>query len=395
MTKISELLGIRERKFKADGSRWNELIGVELELENCDRTPSISYWEAKQDNSLRNGIEYVMAQPFAGPTLEAALDAFYDEGIRTDNSARTSTHIHLNMTDTTLDAVRSMTMIMYMIEDGLFNVIGESRKWAGYSMALSEMDPVRLRMAMSHSDPHTLLNNLAPTRNQDRYYGFNTASLRKHGTVEFRYFPGGPTRQELDSWIDLVCAVKRAAVTHTPTDLMNRLQSAYDVIQFLNDVLPPTWFASLTNAMPVSVMLDRFSQIAAVTAEPDLIEHRDNVVFLTPIFIGYVKKHVLGASGGEYMDAIAKHASVATGNDWYVYLDSARARDNEKPVAPKAKKILNDTYMNLSNTLHRDDPAEQVAPPSYDYASIAAAAGFATPYVGNASPPRVTPNRSR
>lgn len=345
MTKISELLGVRERKFKRDGSRWQELVGVELELENVTST-SIPYWEAKADNSLRNGVEYVMAQPYAGPTLEAALDAFYDEKLKFNNSARCSTHIHLNMTDATLDCVRSMTMIMYMIEDGLFNIIGEGRKWAGYSMALSEMDPVRLRMAMSHSDPHTLLNNLAPTRNQDRYYGFNTASLRKHGTVEFRYFPGGPTRAELESWIDLICAVKAAGMTHTPQDLMNRLNFSSDVVHFLTDILPSFWTNALLTNMSASVMLDKFAQIAAVTADPDVVEHKDNLVFLTPTFLSYVKKHVVKKAGGEYLDLVAAQVKVVNGTDWFVYLDAARAHDNEKPASPKSKtsKVKVETY---------------------------------------------------
>lgn len=339
---ISEIFGLRRRAFKRDGSRWQELIGIELELEGLRDSPDIPYWERKADNSLRSGVEYVLDQPYAGPSLDFALDAFYDERLVAENTQRTSTHIHINMTDTTVDAVRSMTMIMYMVEDALFSVVGEGRKWAGYSMALSEMDPVRLRLSLSAADYIAAVAQLAPARNQERYYGFNTASLRRHGTVEFRYFPGGPTRAELENWLDLVVAVKRAAVDNPPDVLIDRINSPEDVVAFLSSYFSDYWLSSLLKAVNPDYMLYKFNTVAALACDPEVAEHRDNLVFLSPTFTAYVKRKFLKEEGCRYLDEVIKTVKVTTPADWYSYLDSARHRDNAPPLkSPKMAKKLN------------------------------------------------------
>lgn len=339
---ISDIFGLRRRAFKRDGSRWQELIGVELELEGLRDSPDIPYWERKADNSLRSGVEYVLDQPYAGPSLEYALDSFYDERLVAENTQRTSTHIHINMTDATVDAVRSMTMIMYMIEDALFAVVGEGRKWAGYSMALSEMDPVRLRLSLSAADYVAAAAQLAPARNQERYYGFNTASLRRHGTVEFRYFPGGPSRAELENWLDLVVAVKRAAMDNPPDVLIDRINSTEDVVAFLSSYLSDYWLNSLLRAVNTDYMLYKFNTVAALACDPEVAEHRDNLVFLSPTFTNYVKRKFLKDEGRRYLDDVIKEVKVTTPADWYAYLDSARHRDNAPPLkSPKMTKKFN------------------------------------------------------
>lgn len=362
MNSISELFGLRRRAFKRDNSRWQELIGVELELEGVDSPSDIPYWERKSDNSLRNGVEYVLDQPYAGPTLDHALDAYYDQEMQANNTQRTSTHIHINMTDATVDNVRNMTMIMYMIEDALFNVIGEGRKWAGYSMALSEMDPVRMRIGLASADYAVACSHLAPARNQERYYGFNTASLRRHGTVEFRYFPGGPTRPELENWLDLVVAVKAAAVSMaTPEALISRLATPEDVTQFLSSYFSDYWIGALLRQTPPEYMLYKFNTVAALACDPELVEHRDNVLFLTPTFVKYIKAKFLEDAGRRYFDELIKEVSVISASEWYTYLSLARAKDNAPPTkAPKSKKsvALEEVYRAQARTSATISPSE-------------------------------------
>lgn len=338
MINISELFGLRVRKFKKDGSRWQELLGIELELENVSDVPALPYWEVKADNSLRNGIEYILDQPYAGPSLEYALDEFFESKLNFKNSTRTSTHVHLNMTDSTVSAVRSMLMIMYTIEDALFNVVGEGRKWAGYSMALSEMDPVRLRQALSADDPRMIANTLAPAKNQERYYGFNTASLRKHGTVEFRYFPGGPTRTELEEWLDLIVAVKAAATDNTPDQLMERIYSPDGMYAFLERYLPHPWVGRLLRETSPDYMYNKFNQVAALASDPEFIESKDNVIFMTASFLRAVKTKLPNEEARKFIDDVAKQAPAMVPGDWYNFLEIARSKGGFS--SPKAKEEM-------------------------------------------------------
>lgn len=337
MSKLHELFGIRERRYKLDGSRWPQLMGIELELEQVKNLREIAYWTQHQDNSLRDGVELVLDQPYAGMTLEAALDEYFGAGLHCNNTARTSTHIHINMTDATLDCLRTMTMIMYMIEDPLFTAVGEARKWAGYAMPLSDMEPQRLRQLLAASDLGVAVNQIAPGRNQERYYGFNTASMRKHGTVEFRYYPGGPTREELQNWMDLAVQVKKAGSEITPTQLIDRLVDPESVIEFLSEYFPDYWMNTLLRHVDANYMLTKFNEVAALAFEQEVLERREQLVFMTVPFISFVKRHLLGEAGRVYIDGIKTTFEVLSAGDWWYHfrhaedLDGAVREDRPKP----------------------------------------------------------------
>lgn len=327
MPKLNELFGMRERRYKPDGSRWPELLGIELELERVKNLREVAYWTQHQDGSLRDGIELVLDQPYAGITLEAALHEYYAARLECDNTARTSTHIHINMTDSTLDCLRSMTMIMYMIEDPLFSAVGESRKWAGYAMPLSDMEPRRLSQLLASNEMDVVVNNVAPGRNQERYYGFNTAAMRKHGTVEFRYYPGGPTREELENWMDLAVQVKKAGTALTPTQLTDRLVDADAVVEFLGEFFSDYWVNTLLRHVDAGYILTKFNEVAALAFEQELLERREALVFLTDPFLSYVKRHLLAEAGREYIDGIKTAFEVLSIGDWWYHLRRAEELD--------------------------------------------------------------------
>lgn len=342
MSKLCELFGMRERLYKPDGTRWPELLGIELELERVKNMREIAYWTRHEDGSLRDGVELVLDQPYASITLTAALDEFYSAHFVCDNTARTSTHIHINMTDATLGTLRSMTMIMYMIEDSLFTAVGEARKWAGYAMPLSDMEPQRLRQILACSDDNITANQIAPGRNQERYYGFNTASMRKHGTVEFRYYPGGPAREELEHWMDLAVQVKAAAKANTPEQLIERLVDAASVVDFLNEYLGDYWMGELLRHVDGTYMLSKFNDVAALAFEQEMMERREQLVFLSDPFIGFVKRHLLQDKGRAYIDGIKTAFEVLSVGDWWYHLRHAEnldyAGDGSDDVAPTRKK---------------------------------------------------------
>lgn len=377
MPKICEMIGKKEKSFKPDGSRWPQLIGIELELENVDNVPAIPYWDVKPDNSLRNGVEYVLDNPYGGPTLESAVDSYYKANVQANNSARTSTHVHINVLDTDFDAVRAMIMIVYMIEEALYNVVEGDRKWAGYSMPLSEMNSTRLRTVLSAPWPehgNKILSNLAPTKNQERYYGFNFAAAKKYGTVEFRYFPGGPTREELESWIDLIVAIKQAALTvGSPAALIDRLNNDQNVVEFLDEFLPGSWSNTLLKQASADSMLEKFNEVAALCTD-FVMDRRDAMVFITPSLMKFIGTKVLVKEGLTYLEKL-RPLGVLTADEWDYHYDKAarleRGAKNNDFDEIEPLRIKRGDY---ARPALRAEPAEE----DVDADWAPAAAGWAT-----------------
>lgn len=320
---IFELVGLPRLAFEPDTSRrWQDLFGLELELENVSSFRSMSSWTTHNDQSLRSGgVEFVTAAPMGGSSLMEALREFYSSGITYTSGPRTSTHIHLNMLDSTVTHMRSLLCVVYAIEDSLFNVIGESRKWSGYAMPLSEMDPARLRSILSDDDTRVLLSNLAPSRNAERYYGCNTAALRRFGTLEFRYFPGGPSRAELESWLDLLESLKYGTRRLT-VDEMLAVESPDAFIRLLTSIVGREWATRLVEASSAADMFDKFTEVVAMAeSSGDALERRERLVFVSPALISFVTKRLIESKerGDRFRDEVSK-LKILSQNDfvWYV-----------------------------------------------------------------------------
>lgn len=365
MPRISDFIGIKPKTYKPDKSRWPDLFGVELELENLNEVKDIPYWSVKEDNSLRNGVEYVLDSPYAGSSLESAINEFYDAGIKAKNSARTSTHIHINASDEELSTIRSMIILMYTIEDSLFNVVGAARKWSGYACALSEMEPGRLRRAFSDT-PTDIVQSFAPGRNQERYYGFNFASIGKHGTVEFRYFPGGPSKDELESWLDLVLAVKKTGQTVSPSQMVEQIQNSTDLGHFLMHYLGKKWALLLMENGGIDNMMLKFNEIATYAAEQESPERREPLVFITEPLVCFLRKKVLNEAGAAYIEEIRQQFGTVTFNDWTYYLNEAlmKAGPTKATKATKTKeKVGFDSEADYPAWLLEDSSRPTAPPP--------------------------------
>lgn len=220
MPTLNELLGFRVPKTAPSfmvGGDWADpaaLMGVEVEIEGQNINESqhsvlCQHWTQHVDTSLRNGTEYVTSLPVAGVSLAAAIDCFFDSGIRYVTSERTSVHVHINMTDNVeLSAFRAFFALMYLIEPGVFRLADENRKWCGYCCPLTDMSVQRV-LGILNGGREEFIAGLKGRRHQDKYYGFNTASLVKHGTMEFRYFPCTRDKADVLLWVNLVQECKR------------------------------------------------------------------------------------------------------------------------------------------------------------------------------------------
>lgn len=330
MTQLYELYGMPRMVYqeKPSDTKWKDFFGVELEVENSTFRENFDMWITHIDGSLRDGTEFVLSTPLGGQALEKAIDAFYSKDMTYTSGPRTSTHIHVNMRDSSVDTLRTMSVIMYMLEDAIFNSVGESRKWSGYSVGLNEMEQRRLRIMLSSNDHRALHGAIAPSRNQERYYGFNTAAFRKHGTVEFRYFPGGPTKAELCNWIDLVAFVKAIGKRYTPEELTYQISDEASLRAFLETHFNLYWSQEFLRHDTLQALMDKFNVVSALGHEPDDMARRDDVVFINPVFLSFIIKNILKEDGAKYLEPIAKKLVATSLGEWNYYLEEAQGRDS-------------------------------------------------------------------
>lgn len=334
---IGELLGIGTVKIppELESHPWNQLLGIELELEDVtnsqgssiynddlefnpytlmseDEWDDLSYaeqddireewcatnsagipagWTTHLDASLRNGIEFVTSPAVGGQALADRISAFYKCNYNYKGGPRTSTHIHVDVTNDKPVVVQSLVMLVYAIEDALYQAVDPGRKWAGYSAALSDMPASRLRNLLNPIQVNQFIKAVNVVQNRERYYGLNF-HVGRHGTVEFRYFPGAPSETELNSWVDLVVAIKKAAQAFTPDQIINRCNSPENFAHFLQSNLG-YWGNRFLALKGADALYSSFEEVVALRSDDTNPERVSSVVVLSPVLFSFILERYL------------------------------------------------------------------------------------------------------
>lgn len=327
---ISDILGRRNTTRPVTDHKWNHLVGIELELENIttgerripfygrdngdvdfyeeiegygamdddERDEAVEQWYAQNssscpagwtlhnDQSLRNGIEFVTTPAVFGQAIQDRIDSFYAKNFNYSGGPRTSTHIHVDMQDCTPAVLQSLVMIVYTIEDALYQIVDEGRKFGGYSVALVDMPPSRLRNLLNPASQNMFYRAINVSQNRDRYYGLNF-HVGRHGTCEFRYFPGAPSKAELESWVDLVIAIKNMAIKYTPRILADICTDAYALSDLLDKELGE-WGGRLLAQLGPNRLFTNFEEINALRVDESNPERASSVVRLNESFVGFL-----------------------------------------------------------------------------------------------------------
>ena len=268
-------------------SRYPLAVGIEVELESV-RGPelyALNGWSVHNDMSLRDGMEFVFAGPGQGDTVAQRIDTLSTALEEFQVNPRTSTHVHVDMSWSTTEHLRTLFFFMYAFDEVLFELFDPGRKWCGYCCTLTEMEPDKLQAVItSIADPErcTLLNVLHRQRNQDRYYGFNIQALIRHSTVEFRHFPGGILGDRLGEVVRVVTNI----VLNTTDVSLDALHTAAESAKGTEDLLRRVLGDSFSDEiMRYSDMFrDTLSDGLALLPDSDATPTRDNsLVFYNPI----------------------------------------------------------------------------------------------------------------
>src|SRR5690606_25615934 len=123
-------------------------IGLEIEVEGslkaiADVHAQPKYWTSKQEGSLRGGVEYVLYSPVPMKELPDALDEIgkvFEQCPKIVRSIRCSTHMHVNVSDLTIQQIYNVIGYYYLIEDILVNTQGPVRKGNLFCLRMSDAE---------------------------------------------------------------------------------------------------------------------------------------------------------------------------------------------------------------------------------------------------------------
>lgn len=198
---------------------YNAYIGVEVELEGLHELGVAPMgWSLHADGSLRNGgQEFVFNGAFEGEEIIQAFtffEQFFDKrGLKPATSARTSTHIHIDVSKMTARQLLNMFTLYAVIEPSLFRSYAPKREGNHFCVAMYECDFVRSRIQKLNEGIAEFCASINSDRST-RYSAVNLNSIPTIRTVEFRNFYAATTSQELLEYANIVLALKKFGMTY-------------------------------------------------------------------------------------------------------------------------------------------------------------------------------------
>lgn len=198
------------------------IYGIEIEVEDV-RAPIINYdkqpyWNITTDNSLRNnGVEFV-SLPLTCNQIEYAMDQLNVSLPTTATfGPRTSTHIHMNVRDLTIDQITCLILLYTSVENLLFNWVGHERDQNIFCIKITETEYIQNLIAFQ-STPNEVVHYW------NKYTALNILPIESKGTVEFRHLHGTRDKERLIQWINFLSCLKMKAKSSISSDIFQQIQ---------------------------------------------------------------------------------------------------------------------------------------------------------------------------
>lgn len=231
------------------------MAGAELEVEGVIDIINSSYSKhctITEDHSLRNNGREFITFPFKRERLIEAFNAIHHGGIvafKQDQkfSERTSTHVHVNVSNLTLDQAKNMVLLYALFEPVFFSFVGDERKHNIYCVPLS----------------HTFLpstysaNFDTMVKSWHKYTALNIKPVSKIGTIEFRHLYGTDDVNIFSEWIDILKALYNFVEKEESFDIKQWLDNPKELFEkiFSDTTLKNFWKITSTEDL-MSACLD-------------------------------------------------------------------------------------------------------------------------------------------
>lgn len=229
------------------------VFGLECEIEGlANGGKHTACFRAVQDGSLRNnGWEYTTAFPVdRGATIQQ-FKGLYDTDLKfhkdaEKHSERTSTHVHLNVSNMELEHIKQLVLLYALYEEFFFAMVKPCRRDNIHCVPLTE----------THLPAKYSGSILQLVGAWSKYTGLNLLRMQDLGTVEFRHLHGTSDEKELNTWLHVLenlCKVSQRIII-TPEALADhkQLEEWFELIFFPADkvmLLKPSLFSIIHNSL--------------------------------------------------------------------------------------------------------------------------------------------------
>ena len=203
-------------------------IGIELELEGL-RLPHAApgVWVVHEDNSLRNGVEYVTNGPIAVKDVQARCRELFkflaEAEAKINLSFRCSTHFHLNVQAMTFQNIMGCFVVYTIIEPLLMRIHGPNRDGNHFCL------PAYCTGDLSDF-ARNYISQISRGRfgamGRGKYSALNFDPVQILGSIEFRSFPGSEEPEEIAKWAEWIDNIREAAVACKDETYFEFIESA-------------------------------------------------------------------------------------------------------------------------------------------------------------------------
>lgn len=234
-------------------------IGLELEVEyKKGRSPVQNIpenWITHNDESLKNGVEYVSRQPFkVGPSYVTKIRGLTDllnhpdSGVEHGNP-RASVHCHINVLDKTPLQVWNAIVTYWLLENIIMQYCAPHRLGNHFCLRLED-GPGILKDCYSDIGATTLpFTSFSP--NMCKYSAMNLATVYNYGSLEFRGLHATYDHNTIVEWSTALHHLVNisGSIFSSPANVMDVFVSS-SKDSFLFAVLPYEFASKLTKLDP-------------------------------------------------------------------------------------------------------------------------------------------------
>lgn len=188
-------------------------LEIETETKKAYALPAMTFWNVKDDNSLRDyGKEYVLKVPVKyGAELDAALQEFHDKtkGIKfISDSISTSVHVHWNILPETWKTLGNFLTLYILTENLLIEYSGEFRRNNLFCLPIRSV-PVLIDYIknMLLSVENKSYNGCYIPVDYVKYGALNLSTITKFGSLEIRSMRGVTDIKIIKEWIDIINSI--------------------------------------------------------------------------------------------------------------------------------------------------------------------------------------------
>ena len=191
-------------------------FGIEIESELWPaREANLGKWwkpSPKPEGSLKTPLAWEwVSEPLRGKALIHALMRYTAAAKVHDAhfTDRCGVHIHVNLLEFPVDALPALGLLTVAMDNVFYSLGNWERSWNYHCRPLSVTQPDVEEVAEMMRNVIERKDLRLGTRR--RYLGTNWSALFRHGTLEFRHFPGEYRMRNIAYWINCVACLYTAA----------------------------------------------------------------------------------------------------------------------------------------------------------------------------------------